>query len=72
MLDKLVWGYIAVAIVLFVTLVAVGHIRKRNALGNGMHLSIFNALLLSAIWPITAIVTFAGVCYGAVRIWRKI
>ena len=70
--GSLLYGYLSVAIPMFVISTIVGFICKKDILGNGVKFSFLNSLLLSALWPVTAIVSFCGMCYEVVKTWKKL
>lgn len=72
MLHKLIWGYVAVAGAIFTCLISFGMILKKDILGNGVKCGILNSFLISALWPIGAMVSFGGMCYEVVKTWKKL
>ena len=72
MLQKILLGYAAIAFALFLLLLFFGKILKKDVLGNGVNCGILNSFLLSALWPISAIVALGGMCYEVVQTWKKI
>lgn len=71
MWQKMLYGYAVVAITLFVCLVCVGKICKKD-LGNGVKLGFLNSFILASLWPISVTVTFLGVCYEVVHTWKRL
>lgn len=71
MWQKIVYVYGIVAMVLFVSLLGIGKICKKD-LGKGVKLGVLNSFILSVLWPVSFLVTLSGVCYEVVHIWKRL